>query len=171
MVPEILPSATRSATFIEAVAIMRSKTANARLSLFPLAAWSRKASSDKPLSNVAGNSSPELARRAAPTRRVVAARMEGATMIGSVKGALRFIAERGVGCCILPEHAARQEIRSIDGHEIFYGDLEIGSAVHDAVCLTQASAVQCIADGAGVREVRLLLAGVDVARESLPPTV
>src|SRR6202048_618268 len=159
MVPEILPSATRSATFIEAVAISRSKTANACLSLFPLAAWSRKASSDKPLSDVAGNSSPELARGATPTRRVVAARIEGATMIGSVKGALRFIAKGGVGCCILPEHAARQQIRSIDGHEIFCGDLETGSAAHDAVCLPHASAVQRIADRAGVREVRLLLAG------------
>src|SRR5258708_15616954 len=97
--------------------------------------------------------------------------MVSATMIGSVKCALRFIAERGVGRCILPEHAARQQVRSIDGHEIFCGDLETGSAAHDAVCLTHASAVQRIADRAGVREVRLLLAGGDVACESLPSTV
>src|ERR1700733_15972285 len=94
--------------------------------------------------------------------------MEGAITIGSVKGILPFVAERRGWRCSRPEHAACQYIGSVDRHQRLSRDFEIGSAPHETVYLAQSSTVQRIADGAGVREVRLGLAGGDVAGERVP---
>ena len=90
-------------------------------------------------------------------------------MIGSVKGALRFIAERGVWHCSLPEYTACQQIRSINYHEILCGDLDIAGAMNEAIRLAQTSAVKRIADGASVSEMRLSLTGYDVAGQGVAP--
>ena len=95
------------------------------------------------------------------------ATFKAAFVIDSVKSFLSFIAQWRAGRGLLPEHAAGQQIGRVDGHQVVRRDFRAARGPHDAVGVAQTSAIQRVANRAGVREVRQQLARGDVAFQRL----
>ena len=92
-------------------------------------------------------------------------------MIGLVKRVFGLIAQRRIVRGGFPEDTARQQVWSINRHQVLGCDFHIRGVVHDAVGLPQSRTVEGIADRARIRKVRLLFARDDVARQRLPPAL
>src|SRR5580700_9451802 len=82
--------------------------------------------------------------------------------IESIKCFLGFIAQRGTGRGLLREHAAGQQIGSLDGHQIVSRDFDLARGAHDAIGLAQSRPIQRITNRARVREMRQQLPRGDV---------
>jgi len=92
-------------------------------------------------------------------------------MIGLVKRVFGLIAQRRIVRGGFPEDTARQQVWSINRHQVLGCDFHIRGVVHDAVGLPQSRTVEGIPDRARIRKVRLLFARDDVARQRLPPAL
>ena len=92
-------------------------------------------------------------------------------MIGLVKRVFGLIAQRRIVRGGFFKDAARQQVWSINRHQVFGRYLHISGVVHDAVSLSQSRTVEGIPDRARIRKVRLLFARDDVARQRLPPAL